>query len=294
MILCSILSAACTAEHADKPAADVAAADSTVSELPMPMVPANIEQPSERAAYMIRHFWDTLNFDDTVRCCKKDFIEQNFSNFVAMFPVADESAQKAAVETLLKRAAANASAYGLMVETACKYLYDPNSPMYNEQIYELFVDSELSNAATDEAQRERLKTEKQWIGMNAPGTIATDFKYRTAAGTVTTLLKTPINNQLLLVLYDPTCDHCHEIIEQLGRNAEINGCIAEGTLTVLAINLVAKHPPGDLPSNWHSGTDLSNIDDRDLYIIRATPSLYILDTTHTILAKDIPPENLLK
>lgn len=272
-------------------------ADSSVTvdslSMPLPIVPASLREPAERAAYIMNHFWDTLQFTDTVRSLNNDFVEQNFSNFISLFPLASVDDQAAAVHVLLTRAAANADAYKLMLETARKYLYDPNSPMYNEDQYSVFVNTALASKATALAERERMATEREWIAKNRVGTTATNFRYRTLSGEVTTLLQTPVSGQMLLVLYDPTCESCHEILKQISENKAINQAIAAGELTLLAINLLADTPPSDLPKTWLTGTDLSNIQDDELYVIRATPSLYILDTSHTIIAKDIQPSAIL-
>lgn len=289
---CALL-VACTPTSSDKQAAATAFSESDNSvELPLPIVPADITDKSERAAYLLSHFWDAMDFTDTTRCLKSDFVEQNFSNFISLFQLADVAAQKCAVSTLMNNAAVNPQAYDMMIRTARKYLYEPDSPMLNEPYYEIFVDEALYNPVTFEAQRMRLKTEKSWLDKNTPGSKATDFVYRASDGSVTSLLKTSIDNQLILVFFDPTCDHCHEVISMLGANTILNQNIADGKVRVLAINVVPEETPKDIPDNWQVGTDLSGIERKDLYIIRATPSIYILNSAHTILAKDIPPQSL--
>jgi hypothetical protein len=278
--------------HSANKAAAVAAhaeADSVRLELPLPVVPSSITSSQERAAYILQHFWDSLDFADTVRSLQNDLIEQNFSNFAALLPLADADAQSAAVSRLLARAAAEPKALKLMITTARKYLYDPNSPMFSEQSYAVFVESALSRHDVDSAEQQRLSTERRWIAKNRPGTLATDIKYRTADGTVTTLHKTPVHGEMLLILYDPTCDHCQEILKSYADDSEISRGIADGELTVLAINLVPDEKPYNVPAAWISGTDLSAVEDNDLYIIRATPTIFLLDDAHKVLVKDLQP-----
>lgn len=293
-LMLGALFVACTSASADKHVANgTFVGDSTALELPLPTVPNDLTEPGERAAYVMFHFWDELDFSDTTRCLNKDFVEQNFSNFVSLFPIADVQAQKRAVSHLMARAAVQSQVYDLLVETARKYLYDPNSPMLNEEYYAIFVESALSGKVCTEAQRIRLSAERGWIGQNRVGTPATDFEYMTNKGKVTSLRETEIAHELLLVLYDPTCDNCHKIIDGLKDNAGINDAIAEGSLQVLAINLLCDESPSELPDTWMQGTDISGIQDRDLYIIRATPSLYLLDSEHRVVAKDIAPAQIL-
>ena len=43
------------------PATIMATESQTVKELPLPDVPPSITESEERAAYAVRHFWDSLN-----------------------------------------------------------------------------------------------------------------------------------------------------------------------------------------------------------------------------------------
>lgn len=297
-LMLSVLFVACS--HSEKQAASTTLGQSDNGlELPLPTIPKNITEPEARASYMIQHFWDTMNFADTVRSLNKDFVEQNFANFISLFPIAEQKNQKKAVNHLLKLAGSDKDAYALLIETARKYLYDPNSPMYDEDVYSLFVEGALAGSKLELSERERMTAERTWISMNRVGTTATDFTYRTPDGRTTTLLQTLIEGQLLLVLYDPTCDHCHDIIKSLADDMRLNERIAEGSLSVLAINLTPNVDKKEwvaadaIPSNWMKGDDMSNIQDDELYIIRATPSLYLLNAGHTVVAKDFPPNMLL-
>lgn len=55
-------------------------------ELPLPEVPALLTAPEERAAYVLEHFWDGMDFRDTLRSRDRLFMEQCFVNFLSLFP----------------------------------------------------------------------------------------------------------------------------------------------------------------------------------------------------------------
>ena len=54
--------------------------------LSLPDVPPSLTAPEERAAYIIAHFWDGMDFGDTLRCRDRAFMEQNFVNYLSLFP----------------------------------------------------------------------------------------------------------------------------------------------------------------------------------------------------------------
>ena len=262
-------------------------------ELALPQVPDTITEPADRAAYIMMYFWDTLQFTDTIKSLDKDFVEQNFSNFISLFPIARTVNQRVAVKKLMHLAKADNKVYDLFVETARKYLYEPNSPMYNEEIYRLFVENVLADSVASEAQVERLKVEHEWMSVNSVGSVATDFSYRTADGKTSSLLRTPISDQLMLVMYDPTCDHCQDVINALGEDPKIKSNIKSGKLKVLAVNLDGHNPSLNLPEGWLDVADTGGIRDHELYIIRATPAIYLIDADHRITDKDVPPTSII-
>ena len=66
-------------------------------ELPLPAVPAEMTVPTDRAGYILLHFWDAMDFDDADRSLDRDFMGQNMANFLSVFPHARESDRRAAV-----------------------------------------------------------------------------------------------------------------------------------------------------------------------------------------------------
>ena len=47
----------------------------------------------ERAEYIISRFWDGMDFADTLRSRDRQFMEQNFVNFLSLFPHARQEAR---------------------------------------------------------------------------------------------------------------------------------------------------------------------------------------------------------
>ena len=139
----SVLFAVCgnggTAQPRDTAICDKILGDTLSSrELPLPEIPSTLRSAPERAAYVVTHFWDDMDFRDTL--CSRDtaFMEQNFVNFVALFPHAESTSLQPAVRNLMRRAEADPVAYTLLMEIAEKYLYEPVSPMLNEEYFIFF------------------------------------------------------------------------------------------------------------------------------------------------------------
>ena len=114
-------------------------------ELPLPAVPAEMTVPADRAGYILLHFWDAMDFDDAGRSLDRDFMGQNMANFLSVFPHARESDRRAAVRTLVARAAGNAAAAEMLESVVGDYLFDRRSPQCDDGYCLLYT----SDAADD-------------------------------------------------------------------------------------------------------------------------------------------------
>lgn len=283
------------AAPAAAPATAAAAAEQTPDELPLPAIPDALRTPGARAGYLIEHFWDSFDFRDTLRGRDLDFLEQNFVNFIALFPHADTVSQRPAAARLLRKAEADPEAFRLLGETIEKYLYDPNSPMLNEASYALFLEEMLRSPLLDDPYA-RMRPEMQLadIGKNRPGTEAADFSYLTRSGKRARLRNTP-GETILLLFYDPDCSHCAEIIEALAADSRLAEAVEQGRTKVLMVypdddKALWKSTCARYPASWEvaMATD-GTIAEQMAYVLRAMPSIYLLDRDKRVILKDAPP-----
>lgn len=271
-------------------------------ELPLPSVPTTLRTPHERAAYILAHFWDGLDFADTLRSRRPDFVEQNLANFLSLFPHAQEEARTAAVCRLMQRAEADKPAYLLLAELSEKYLYTPGSPMQSEEHFIPFLEELARTPILDDTEKSRPRFLLSAARKNRPGTTATDFAYHTAEGKLQTLHATPSAPHLLLMFYNPDCTHCRQAIAQLHADSLFRQMLHDDRLTVLAINTESDHetPPrpeahphngNELPDGWIAGTATST--DNEPYVFPTMPTLYLLDKEKHVLLKEALPEQVL-
>lgn len=270
----------------------------SIPELPLPNVPTTLRTPGERANYIITHFWDAMEFGDTIRSHNRMFMEQNFSNFISVFPYAEEEVRQKAIETLLGKAETDSIGYVLLKDIAEKYLYEPDSPMMSEEFYILFLERFIKSPILGEHGALRLYRQLDAARKNRPGMTAANFSYTTREGTSTTLHQTDTNGELLLIFYDPDCEHCKEVTGELQKDKTLSEAIAAGKIKVLAIysdedyNLW-KRTAGLLPKEWTVGYDGGTLQENGSYVLRTMPTLYLLDREKKVIAKDIQPAQLL-
>ena len=269
------------------------------SELPLPQVPATLRTPPARAAYIIGHFWDAMDFADTLRSHDARFMEQNFANYVSLFPIADTAALAPAVATLVGRAQSDAGALSLLAETAEKYLYEQDSPLFNETYYLLFADA-LAAAPLGDYGLLRIEAQRTAMRKNRVGTIAADFPFETPDGRRLHLSEAAQGRQVLLLFYDPECAHCMQTIAELAGSTSLNEAVARGDMVVVAVyagfgsreRAAWRRTLDRLPTAWTAGFNNGTIYTRDLYVLRNLPALYLLDAARRVILKDAAPARL--
>lgn len=125
---------------------------------------------------------------------------------------------------------------------------------------------------------------------NRPGSPAADFAFKGRDGAPSTLYDVLAggDTNLLLVFYDPDCDHCREVMERMAADPRIAG----GDVRVLAVysgddsELWERTAPG-LPEAWVVGYDDGAIEDSSAYYIPAPPTLYLIAPDGTVLQKEM-------
>lgn len=257
-------------------------------EMPLPAIPPTLTRPHERAAYLLRHFWDALDFTDTATSRDRGFMEQNFANFVSVFPHADTSAVAAAVEILLRRAEADKPASILLAETAEKYLWEYDSPLRDDGYCILFMEEVLRSQALNRYEKIRPAHLLAEVLKNRAGRQAADFGYTDRHGNRSTLHGTECG-LLMIVFYDPECAHCLEIMKSLSDDGAIHSAVESGRMTILAVfadGEAAAWQKRVVPEEWCDVMDTTGVQEHDIYSFRQLPAIYLLDSDKTVLVKE--------
>lgn len=266
---------------------------------PYPDIPQELKNPKERGTYLLAHYWDGFDFNDTTLIHKPELAEQGFANFIDLLPrfgstVAEQGvgafAQRAFRTTVPKNVRNH---FATLIE---RYLQNPNSPLRSDELYIMFLKRMVASPIFTQTERGRFAYQLKNAQKNLPGTVAADFKYATRSGKASTLHKTK-GKLLLLIFYDPACTHCTDILNGLRTDTLLCRLIKERRLSVLAIYTEGDRPlwnatKTDLPVEWAVGIDESDIVENGIYDIPAMPTLYLLDKNKRVILKDPTPQAL--
>ena len=287
-----LLLASCRAKPGTAEAMESAPTDSTVIQarvFPFPEIPATLTEPEARKSYLLTHYWEQFDFADTTLMNNRDVTEQGFVNFIALLAdgTTPEELTRESLENWCAGFVGKEHARKVLTQTADDYLFNPNSPFYNEGLYGMYLEALLSKLSQTDAMRSAYRFKLELVKRNNVGDKATDFTYYQPDGTRCTLATTPVkNDRLLLMFYDPECESCHEVLLQMAADTALAEAVRAGKLSVLAV-----YTEGN-DEAWTVGTDHEAVKTGALYDLKAMPSLYLLDGQKTVLLKDAAYEKI--
>ena len=281
--------------------------------LPFPDInpPAMMDSPQDRAEYLVLHWWDGLTDPSRSYPCdtvlvsgvKKGDVEQKMANWTGMLSMVEMSVAGKAVERLYERAAACESkdtasnVFETFTGLVDKYLYDPNSPLRNEDFYAFYASRLSKSSLVEDAMKEKYARDVRLASLNRVGTKASDFRFSDKYGRIRNLYG--IKADLTLLFFsNPGCTACKDIIDVLNNDEVISRLIEDGTMAVLNIYIdedldAWRSYMPIYPEKWYNGFDPDLVlRGETVYNVRAIPSLYLLDKDKTVIMKDAPEARL--
>lgn len=285
-------------------------AEQPLRPFPRPEIPVVYTDQKDRQNYLLDHFWDAF-LSGGGRCDEQAVlgvehgeVEKQVATYIQlleMIPLrqAQEKMRHffSQVET---RHAADTSqhVFLLMEEIVVRYLYDPNSPVRNEDLYLPYVQGLAASPYTREVVRPGYEYEARMCALAPTGSVAPDFRFTDARGRQHRLHEVRAGATLLF-FSNPGCYACLEIINTLKAVPGFDDMIRRGDFAVVNVYIdedvdAWREYEPNYPRNWLCGYDPDGLVRSDrIYNIRAIPSLYLLDGDKRILLKDAPPERVI-
>ena len=274
------------------------------SSFPYPEPPAMVTDATQRAEYAVLRWWN--KYFEAPQRYSEEMTEQAFVNYITVLPMVSLPVMERAQDSLLTKAERSEAARDTaarvlerILSLEEKYLYDVNSPYRNEEFYLPVMRHILAWPDIRDDVRIRTQREYPLFSLNRLGTVAADFTYTLRNGRTGTLHSIKAD-RILMFFSNPGCQNCKEIIDALSGSMAVQAQLQDGSLKVLNV-----YPDEDLsewfaymshyPKNWINAFDTECIIRGDsIYLLRAIPSLYLLDSEKRVICKDAPLEEILR
>lgn len=236
----------------------------------------------------IEHYWVGYDFSDSLLVANTDISEQAFVNFIVLIANTAQEERCRIIDNFYNQTVNQSFAYNNFIMLAEKYLYHPNSPYRNEEMYIPVLKHIINNPQIDSLHKIRPRYQLEMAMKNRPNEIAANFTYILPNGTKGELHK--IKSEYILVFFNnPDCSDCNRVKEILS------------TETIFAKNLkikiLAVYPDENLslwnktpyPTMWIN-VRCREVMNHNIYDLKAIPTLYLLDKDKRVLLKDAPVE----
>jgi hypothetical protein len=275
-------------------------------------IPGVITDDSERTAYTALHFWDTFTDPSVKSRCDTSYVngvsskdlEQATGAYVSILnniPLKDAKADISQCFDQIERCEksdTSSNIFEVVGRQLRKYLYDPNSPLRNEDIYLPFVEKLSRSPYTSEETRMGSGFDARMCALNQVGTRAADFSFTDDKGRLRTLYGVKADYTLLF-FGNPGCEACKMIVVTLRYDPNLKDMVSSGHLKVVSVYIDQetdkwKAAASEFPKDWINGYDQDyRIRTDVIYNVRAIPSIYLLDKDKNVLLKDATKENVL-
>lgn len=285
----------------------------SVRDFPQVQVPAVVGGQEEAMEYLTLHYWDAFTAGEGNWLCDSLHIAGveataleaevgKYTTLLSMLPLETARKDVRAFCSRLEQAQRKDNGSNIFdgtLKMVSRYLYDPNSPVRNEDIYGALALSLSESDCVGPDERERFAREAELCSRNAVGTVAADFSFICRDGREMNLhsVKAPLT---LLFFSNPGCPACAEISRTLTDDPKVNSLLGDGTLAVVSIYIDEEIDEwmahtGDWPAQWTVGYDPAMvIRNSEIYVVRAIPSLYLLDSEKRVIMKDAVAEKLVQ
>lgn len=285
--------ASCGLNSMQKPLPKAISTD-TLTTFMLPAIPPILTTPEQRAQFLVAHYWDLTNLADTNYIHHPEITEQSWVNFIDLLKLVQPDDAATALKKLIRQASIEKKSLLYFMQLAEKYLFEPNSPIHNEEYYLSVLQAVVESPILTEAEKLRPNDLLQTVQLNREGTRANNFCYTQLSGQQKWLyqLEAPYT---LLFFSNPECHACLEAINQIKELEHLNRAIRQKKLTVLSV-----YPDEDIqswklnldryPENWlHAYDKKQVIKESNLYDLKAIPCLYLLDKDKNVILKDTTP-----
>lgn len=253
--------------------------------------------PSARNEFMRSHFFDDKDFSDST-LLKSNVLTSKIITYLSFYrnpqykKEQQEDAFLPALDTILKRVSSNANVYEFVLE----YLINGFQRFgYEKALLHLAGESRLKDICVNSERKRELEQKIGNVKRLAIGQPCPEIHFTTIAEKEYTLSKSKTENTLVL-FWASWCPHCKQMLPELKK---IFQQLPSGKLEIVAISIDTDHKEynkalkeGNFP--WlnycdYDGWDSKIVTDLDVF---ATPTMFLLDKSKTILSKPINLEEL--
>lgn len=257
-----------------------------------PQAPENMTTLSQRANYLVEHFWDQCNIKSAFSA--RDKLTLAFRDYVTYMQFASKDTVNMSIEKLIKEVKKTPKNMLTLAQIAEDALYGDSALFWSDELYLPFATAVTTTKKLSKAEKARYVHQVTILTNSMIGATAPTFDFVTVAGE-TMSFDSIAAPGIILFINDPDCSDCRLAKVRLSVDINLNKLIDSGVIKVVSIH------PGEAeeqwrteaagyPQNWVVG---ACEDIPDLFDMRTTPMIYQLDDKHKVVAKHLSVDGII-
>ena len=260
---------------------------------PYPAIPDSLTNLYDRTDFLVAHFWEQCDMKKALKSPER--LDSAFRDYISFMPHATVDVVYSSIDNLFTSIKNDVNAILSVGQMAEDALYGEKAEYWSDELYLKFIEPIILNKKVPATDRARYEHQYNILSKSIEGMTAPNAEYTTRYGATH---NTDGQRAEFVVLFfnDPECEDCSMIKLRLDADVKTTSLIESGRLKVVAISITEpsdewKEMVKDYPFEWEVGAS-PDID--SIYDIRSTPSIYLLNKEHKIVAKNLNIDVLLR
>lgn len=251
-----------------------------------PVAPETLEGLTERCNWLVEHFWEPLDIKNK-NTVNQAALNHAFGVYAACLDWATPSVVEKSTAALTKKLMKNPTLLIQMIKAAEENMYGPRAAVWRDEAFAMWLRAGVECKKIDRTRRTRYadtlrRLEASMVGKHAP---SFDFTAPDGSKGRYFAMSTPT----ILFFGDPDCVDCSRERLRLETDVTLSRLVDQGRANVIYIVTDPQSPDwqgkvAGIPSTWAVGA--AEVD--DVYDLRPTPSIYVVDREGKIAAKFLP------
>lgn len=257
----------------------------------LPVVPDEITDIMHRSNYFVEHFWDPMDFKQTA--VGQHQLNHAFSEYVVGLRFCDRTVAMKSVEKLISKLNKNTTLLYQFTRAAEDNLYSETAEIWIDEIYLKFIEAVVKNKKIKKERKIRYITQYESLKNSIIGSKAQKFEFIDRSGTKT--MFSAEAKPTIIIFGSPDCIDCMMTKVRLNSDEKIIQLAKDNEIKIYFIipdggddnwkNMVA-----DYPHYWTVGVSDSV---SDIYDIRLSPTIYLLNSERKIELKNVAIETII-
>lgn len=249
--------------------------------------PEEIESVQERCDYIVKNFWNNFNFKNTSPV-DQYALNEAFNVYSSAFQFANPKEIEASVLKLNKNISSNPSLQLQFCKAAEENLYGLRAPMWRDDIYMLFLDALIKNKKIPENRKSKYLRQYTALKESAIGTLAPTFWFEDRERASKQYF--PMSTPTILIFGTPYDTDWRLSRLKMESNFRLEDALDKGKVNILYIVTSPSDNWKEETSNYNKHWTVGISEDvNNHFDIKMNPSIYVIDSTGKIIAKNILP-----